>query len=393
MSTTCGKRKLPRSYLPFIGNLIDRFPYSKLPTKKLVLQRLIFEIEHNHCAASLESSSLTVQKELFAIREYAGYRDILKSVSHTLKQIRSLHESYKAINKIPISRRSTESYKKKESLFTTSLDGLFDIAQQNLKSSGLITKEDHDFLVYHWEKTISTTADHVTRNAVQKKLARKEKALSYTLAQTAGPSSYTCTSSTPASPHCSPTSTDVNEFVPKRACTTTPRSTGTSVTIPRDILKKVGPAADRLGLSNQQVTGVLASIVNHSGGNLDDVSISTSTAKNSRTTARKEAASYIKKTFSFTCGQINFDGKLPSNPFLVKLHHLLKPSSPLSNLPGSPLTYPTYPALQLLLATALLWIPSLNSLMTDFFLTTYNISPEETTRSCWSLQKHALVVL
>ena len=35
-----------------------------------------------------------------------------------------------------------------------------------------------------------------------------------------------------------------------------------------------------------------------------------STARNSRTTARKEAASYIKKTFSFTCGQINFDGKL-----------------------------------------------------------------------------------
>ena len=64
-----------------------------------------------------------------------------------------------------------------------------------------------------------------------------------------------------------------------------------------------------------------------------------------------------------------------------------------SNLPGSPLTYPTYPDLQLLLATALLWIPSLNSLMTDFFLTTYNISPEETTRSCWSWQKYALVVL
>ena len=58
--------------------------------------------------------------------------------------------------------------------------------------------------------------------------------------------------------------------------------------------------------------------------------------------------------------------------FLVKLHHLLKPSSPLSNLPGSPLTYPTFPALQLLLATALLWIPSLNSLMTDFYLETYN---------------------
>ena len=47
---------------------------------------------------------------------------------------------------------------------------------------------------------------------------------------------------------------------------------------------------------DQWQTLVLASIVNHSGGNLDDVS---STARNSRTTARKEAAYYIKNTFSF----------------------------------------------------------------------------------------------
>ena len=188
MITTPSKRKLPRSYLPFIGNLIDRFSFSKLPTKKVVLQRLLFQIEHNHGAASMESASLTTQKELFALWEYAGYGDILKNVSNVLKQIRSLHESYKAINKTPLSRRNTESFKKKESLFLTSLADLFHIAQGNLKSSGLITKGDQDFLCNHWGKTIFTTADHVTRDAVNKNLARKEKSITYTLTQNYNPS-------------------------------------------------------------------------------------------------------------------------------------------------------------------------------------------------------------
>ena len=77
----------------------------------------------------------------------------------------------------------------------------------------------------------------------------------------------------------------------------------------------------------------------------------------------------------FFCDSTPFEGAFGTNVTFVTLdpplHHLLKPFSPLSNLPGSPLTYPTFPALQLLLATALLWIPSLNSLMTDFYLTTY----------------------
>ena len=81
MSTPLGKRKLPRSTLPYLGNLLDKLSFSKLPTKKVVLQRFMFEIEHNHGAASVESLALTTQKELFDLWEYAGYRDILKDVS------------------------------------------------------------------------------------------------------------------------------------------------------------------------------------------------------------------------------------------------------------------------------------------------------------------------
>ena len=309
MTTTPGKRKLPRSTLPYLGILLDRLSFSKLPTNKVILQRLMFEIEHNHGAASLESAALTTQKELFDLWEYAGYKDILKPLSNVLRQIRSLHQSYKALKKIPESRRHTDSFKKKEAAFTSSLDELFDIADATLKSSNLITKEDRDFLNCHWQKTISSTADHKTRNAVLKKLARKEKSSAPSPAPTSTPTPNLSSPTSAASSSSQTSQHSDNNFHPKWHCST-PRSVGTPVVIPRDILKRVGPAADRLGVSHQQATALIASVINNSGGDLDSISISTSTARRARAAAREEGASSIKENFTFTCGQINFDGKL-----------------------------------------------------------------------------------
>ena len=110
-----------------------------------------------------------------------------------------------------------------------------------MTGSNLITKEDRDFLKNHWRKTISSTADHKTRDAVLKKLARREKSVA---PFTPTPASTPTPTSTPLSAS-SQESND--EFRPKRACSTTPRPAGTQVIIPRDVLKKMGPAADRLG--------------------------------------------------------------------------------------------------------------------------------------------------
>ena len=41
----------------------------------------------------------------------------------------------------------------------------------------LITDEDRDFLLNHWDKTISSTQDRTTKVLVEKKLARKDKYL------------------------------------------------------------------------------------------------------------------------------------------------------------------------------------------------------------------------
>ena len=80
--------------------------------------------------------------------------------------------------------------------------------------------------------------------------------------------------------------------------------------IPRDVLKKVGTAADRLGLSHQQATAFLSSIIKNSGGNLDEIAVSTYIERRSRGTARAEGATSIKDSYTFLIGQINFDGKL-----------------------------------------------------------------------------------
>ena len=44
-----------------------------------------------------------------------------------------------------------------------------------VQSSNLITAEDRDFLVHHWNKTISSTPDVATKKMVDKKLQRQQQ--------------------------------------------------------------------------------------------------------------------------------------------------------------------------------------------------------------------------
>ena len=84
----------------------------------------------------------------------------------------------------------------------------------------------------------------------------------------------------PESVYCSPESCDAHDddddfnSTPKHL-RGTKKSAGVAVTIPRDILQKMGPASDRLCLSHTQLTGVIASLVNNSGGQVDNLTLST----------------------------------------------------------------------------------------------------------------------
>ena len=262
----------------------------------------------NNGTSSLDAASITVKNELMELWGYAGYGDILHAPPNVLRKIKSLATTYKALSKTPTSRRTTDSFLKKESTFLGTLPKLFDITVESLRYSQLITAEDRDFLLNHWNKKISSTPDIPLKKAIDKKLQRQENRAAFYSKQ--GTSASYPNQPDPSPPSTAPSSpTSDTEYQPKRLCTT-PRSTGTTVHLPRDILQKIGPTADRLGVSNNQLTAVCAAITNHGGGNIDNISLSKATCQRSRKVARADAASDIRDNFSCTYGQINFDGKL-----------------------------------------------------------------------------------
>ena len=293
------KRKLPRRELPYLTTLLDKLPFSKLPTNGVTLRRFMFEIEQQ---TTRTTAAVTVKSELIELWEYAGYGDILQDGCNILRQIYSLHDSYKKLMKTPTSRRNTESFKKKEADFTESLELLFDISKKSLHTSGLITDEDRDFLLNHWDKTISSTQDRTTKVLVEKKLARKDKYLKFasTNSSPKTPTTLDPGQFSDSSPNISLDSGE--EFTPKRICT--PRPTGTTVEITKDVLKKLGPAADRLNLSNNVLTSVVAAVTNHGGGDIEELSLSKSTARRQRSKARAEQASSIKGNSSLTSADL-----------------------------------------------------------------------------------------
>ena len=280
------KRKMPHRELPFISTLLDKLPYSKLPTNGVVLRRLMFETQEHNGSGGISTASITVMEELVKVWEYAGYGDILQDISFIKRKISTLHGSYRKLTKIPFARRQTESFKKNEDKFTKSLELLFDITLKSLHGSGLITAEDREFLVHHWDKTVSSTRDSVTKLQVEKKLAREEQYQKFSSSN----STPQCSKTLPLSDDSSNSPADsCEEFTPKRPCTSQP--SGTTVHISKDFLKKLGPAADRLNLSNNVLTSVVAAVTNHGGGDIQELSLSKSSTRRHRASANTETSS------------------------------------------------------------------------------------------------------
>ena len=287
------KRKLPRRKLPWISNLLDHLPYSKLPTKLVVLQRLFFEIESGY---PLSPALSTVQQELKALWAYAGYEDILMSNSNLVVEIRKLQKSYKDLLKFNVAKRELPRFKKKEELFLDQLPVLFNITVKSLIPSNLITAEDRSFLLHNWDKTISSTLDVTTKQAVEKKLVRHEKSRKFTSAHSSNPSSSSVASPPPSSsPPTSPAQSTSSSpsLTPKLKRR---RLTGTTLEVPPDILSIVAPVSDRLSLTLNQLTVITAALVNHCRGDIHKIALSKSTSRRSRDSRRRSVLTTIKPT-------------------------------------------------------------------------------------------------
>ena len=112
-------------------------PFSKLPTNHVILQRILFEIENNHGAASFQQASLNVTNEVLAVWEYAGYGDILHNKTYILKNVKALQIGYKSLIQVPVKRRGGPSCKEELKKHEDSLPLLFDISVKYLQSADL----------------------------------------------------------------------------------------------------------------------------------------------------------------------------------------------------------------------------------------------------------------
>ena len=203
-----------------------------------------------------------------SVWEYFGFYEVLKEPSNTTNNvIKPLHQTYRSLSSTPVSQQFGAAFQKKRVEFLESL-------------SKLIYISNRTFLLHHWDTQISSTWDLKTKAVVEKKLAREAKYEEYDISQSVpGPFSIHTPSFSSTSPASNPDSSE--KLLPKKPCreSCTPRSTGTTITVPTDIIKKIGPAADRLGASNNQLVATIATSINHCGEDIDDIALSKSTAR------------------------------------------------------------------------------------------------------------------
>ena len=93
-----------------------------------------------------------------------------------------------------------------------------------------ITEEDRDFLLNHWQNTISSTRDLQTKVAVEKKLARAEKSLKFDLSPTTPQASSSLTLEPSPNGDSKNSISSTEEYTPKRFYSR-PSGFGTTVDI------------------------------------------------------------------------------------------------------------------------------------------------------------------
>ena len=98
---------------------------------------------------------------------------VLDNYKLTLKP-QELLKQHESLRKVPKERQSTDKFRAKELAYVTGLQQLHDITKKSLHSSHLITAEDRDFLLNHWDKTISSTKDRGALRSVERRM-KKEK--------------------------------------------------------------------------------------------------------------------------------------------------------------------------------------------------------------------------
>ena len=118
------KRTLPGRELLYTGTLMDKLPFSRLPTNLSILRRPFF-ITETGINTTLDEATVIVKNELLEIWRYAGYGDILYDRSHILRKIKSLVNRFKYLRTVPVSRRSADFFVRKKQSFKELLSKIY----------------------------------------------------------------------------------------------------------------------------------------------------------------------------------------------------------------------------------------------------------------------------
>lgn len=278
----------------------------RLPLNRLVLERLLYlRKKPNNTSVSNRDLCRLIMNEICEIWKRAGLP--MKPEKKILDQLVSLHVQWDKMKKIPVAGRTNGQNAKIINSFSELLNQLCDIspsdAEEQLRNSrNMFWKEDWEFLLGQRQFPQLGSMKGVDRNSLDllKRVAERE-------AKCAATASRRKEKDT-AKVYCderdcvenfSTTEEDEveDEFIaPRHNKQRRPESI--MVQIPtKNLLMITGDVADRTQLSIRSQLAITAKIVNVGGGNVEDFTLSTSSAWRQRNEQRVKVANKIKQNW------------------------------------------------------------------------------------------------
>ena len=313
-----------------VGQPLNKLQSTQLPTRREALQRM--QAVRATCpragrsAAHVNSDiALTVSEEIVQVWNKAAIPTAPKW--RVAKRLRKLGEEYGALKKSATRQSATEQ--RKRQIFVKTLDGLFDVsadsAEQLIRNDRLRSKEAKscDVKFLRDQKTKRNlyldSEDVAYRRSVMAKLIKENGSTKRrtTAKQTKEPQEEdrrpdTSMSLSESEPDGADDTTE-DEFRPRQKHEETRR-----VSIPKRVMasSSVCAMADRLKLSHTAVAGITSAVLQSGGNQLEEFSVSASTARRGRAVNRTKIATEVKAEFKRTKPKhvtVHWDGKMLEN--------------------------------------------------------------------------------
>ena len=310
-----------------VGQPLSSLQSRQLPTKREALQRM--QSVRGTCpragrsAAHVNSDvTATVSEEIMQVWSKAAIPTAPKW--RVVKKLRKLSDEYGALKKS--ATRQSDKEKKKRQMFAKTLDGLFDVsadsAEEAIQSDRLRSKEakisDVKFLRdQKTKRKLYMDSEDVTyKRSVMAKMIRESDETKRQTAEKERKEQQKEERCPDTSMNESESEADGNDDTKEDEFRARKKPAETRwVSIPKRVLtsSSVCAMADRLKLSHRAVAGIASAVLQSGDNDLEEFSVSASTARRERAVSRTEIAAEAKAEFERTKPRhvtVHWDGKL-----------------------------------------------------------------------------------